>query len=80
MYDIEPCYSQLPLPPGPAVWGLATMLATAVLNPSLGAWADQTDRCKVVTLGVLAQVGRTECEWELMGKTGKTTWMATGWP
>jgi len=33
------------------------MLATAVLNPSLGAWADQTDRCKVVTLGVLAQVG-----------------------
>lgn len=31
------------------------MLATAVLNPSLGAWADQTDRCKVVTLGVLAQ-------------------------
>jgi MFS-type transporter involved in bile tolerance (Atg22 family) len=47
------------------------MLATAVLNPSLGAWADQTDRCKVVTLGVLAQVGhgmRVGTD----GKTGKT--------
>ena len=40
---------------GAAVWGLTTMLATAMLNPVLGAWADQTDRCLVVTLGVAAQ-------------------------
>ena len=40
---------------GAAVWGLTTMLATAMLNPGLGAWADQTDRCLVVTLGVAAQ-------------------------
>ena len=49
-------------PAGAGVWGLATMLATAVLNPGLGAWADQTDRCKVVTLGVLAQVGKSRGE------------------
>ena len=42
-------------PTGAALWGLATMLATALLTPGLGAWADQTDRCHVVTLGVLAQ-------------------------
>ena len=40
---------------GPAVWGLATMLATALLTPPLGVWADQTDRRRVVTLGVTAQ-------------------------
>eukprot|EP00438_Fugacium_kawagutii_P036789 Skav200810 [mRNA] locus=scaffold1819:70751:71722:+ [translate_table: standard] len=40
---------------GPSVWGLSTMMATALLTPSLGAWADQTDRCQVVTLGVAAQ-------------------------
>ncbi|CAK9028174.1 unnamed protein product [Durusdinium trenchii] len=40
---------------GPAVWGLVTMLGSALLAPPLGAWADQTDRRWVVTLGVSAQ-------------------------
>ncbi|CAK9106431.1 unnamed protein product [Durusdinium trenchii] len=40
---------------GPAVWGLATMLGSALLTPPLGAWADRMDRCWVVTLGVSAQ-------------------------
>ena len=32
------------------------MLGSALLAPPLGAWADQTDRRWVVTLGVSAQV------------------------
>eukprot|EP00811_Abedinium_folium_P028654 NODE_4451_length_1889_cov_10.458570.p1 GENE.NODE_4451_length_1889_cov_10.458570~~NODE_4451_length_1889_cov_10.458570.p1 ORF type:complete len:546 (-),score=140.78 NODE_4451_length_1889_cov_10.458570:250-1746(-) len=41
---------------GPACWGMCTMLATTFLGPPLGAWADRTDRRRVVTLGVAVQL------------------------
>eukprot|EP00811_Abedinium_folium_P028302 NODE_4369_length_1900_cov_14.602369.p1 GENE.NODE_4369_length_1900_cov_14.602369~~NODE_4369_length_1900_cov_14.602369.p1 ORF type:complete len:512 (+),score=132.34 NODE_4369_length_1900_cov_14.602369:145-1536(+) len=48
---------------GPAVWGTATMLATLFMGPSLGKWADKTNRRHVVKTGVsmqaMAVVGAT---------------------
>jgi len=40
---------------GPACWGLATMFASALIAPALGAWADQANRQFVVAAGVAAQ-------------------------
>lgn len=40
---------------GPACWGLATMFASALIAPALGAWADQASRQFVVAAGVAAQ-------------------------
>mmetsp|Transcript_79367 Transcript_79367/g.233177 ORF Transcript_79367/g.233177 Transcript_79367/m.233177 type:complete len:529 (+) Transcript_79367:64-1650(+) len=40
---------------GPALWGTATMLATAILAPALGKWADRTSRLVVITRGVILQ-------------------------
>lgn len=40
---------------GPALWGMCTMLATMVLGPKLGSWADRSNRRSVVILGVVLQ-------------------------
>lgn len=40
---------------GPACWGAATELATSLLAPPLGSWADRTNRRFVVIIGVVAQ-------------------------
>ena len=40
---------------GPASWGAATTLATSLLAPPLGSWADRTNRRFVVIIGVVAQ-------------------------
>ena len=40
---------------GPACWGAATELATSLLAPPLGSWADRTNRRFVVIIGVVGQ-------------------------